>query len=81
MEIKHSLQKGITLDTKDFLYRIDKCVSKLIPYVNAENNNTEQNTIPERMFQSERVSKSVIVGSSSEVSFDSDKFLLYRKSA
>jgi len=35
LDIKHALQKGTSLDSKDFLFRIDKCVSKLIPYVNA----------------------------------------------
>lgn len=35
LEIKHSLQKGIPTSITDILTKIDKCISKVIPFVNA----------------------------------------------
>lgn len=43
LEIKHSLQRGIALSSREFLGKIDLCISKVIPFVNILNNKTNNN--------------------------------------
>ena len=81
LDIKRGLQKGGNFDTNDFLSKIDRCISKVIPYVNVYGKNKMDKSNEEMVESTSYKSKSVIVGRShEEIDFDSENFIEFRKS-
>jgi hypothetical protein len=75
------LQKGKAFDINDLLQKVDRCISYLIPYVNAFNSKSEAGSSSSRMTQSLHSKPSEIRENSVDRLSVDDNFRKHRNSA